>query len=119
MKKAMIDENDANFVVIHDGVGNRTEARLPSPAWKVLGLNAAVVILCDPDHPDATNRNMYGYSWDGVRLWQIPEHWTIRKDWPYVGLGVQDGMVHATNWDGGVLLVDPASGTVVGTDFTK
>ena len=115
----MIDANDANIVVINDDIGDRTEARLPSPAWKVLELDAAVVILCDPDHPDATNRNVYGYSWGGARLWQIPEHWTISADWPYVGLGVQDGVVHATNWDGGVLLIHPASGKVVGTAFTK
>lgn len=74
--------------------------------------NVIVVRLAVPPG-QRFNENVFGIGYDGAVAWQIPQLPHVYGDSPYTGLGEEDGMAVASNWDGLDVLLNPASGEVV------
>lgn len=70
-----------------------------------------------PDESDPTN--VLAFDRDGNRVWEIESPPEEREQRSYKSLAVADGNLRVTNWNGYKYRVDPDTGEVTETGYTR
>ena len=65
------------------------------------------------------NENIFGVSDDAKILWQVEKIEHVDRDSPYTGIGEENGLLSAYNWDGFDYLIDPKTGRILDKKFVK
>lgn len=95
----------------------RSEVQFDHEFEEVLDFGEVLVVLLRIPAGTKYNRNVFGISKaDGKVLWQIvPASISLGQvDAPYVGMRrSEDGCLHATNWEGVTMYLNPVTGREV------
>lgn len=82
-------------------------------------INDIVIVRLDIPLGVIFNENIYAVSADGEILWQIPKMSHVYEDSPYVNMLVKGENIELYNWDGTILLIEPATGKILEKGYTK
>ncbi|QLH80890.1 hypothetical protein [Halosimplex pelagicum] len=109
----MIEFND-NKLVIDD-----TTVELRSKVGESLEIGNLVVVrlVVLPNETDSTN--VLAFDKDGNKVWEIESPPEERDQRSYKSLAAVDGNLRVTNWNGYRYRVDPDSGEVTETGYTR
>ena len=101
-------------------VENRAIWSSQFPIAQIIAFDESIVVRVEaPLGTKSQNENVFGISWDGEELWQVPHDTYVYEDSPFTNLSYEAGMVKLTNWDGTNLLLDPTSGKIISKNFSK
>lgn len=82
-------------------------------------INDIVIVRLDIPLGVIFNENVYAVTADGKILWQITKMSHVYEDCPYANMLVKEGNIELYNWDGTILLVEPATGEILEKGYTK
>lgn len=90
-----------------------------SPIEQIEQFDEIIVVMVYPKTNNFLNENLYGVSYDGKILWQVEKIEHVDRDSPYTGMGEENGLLGAYNWDGFDYLIDPKTGKILDKKFVK
>lgn len=89
------------------------------PVADVLDCGDVLVVRIDPDPGSKDNENVFGVDGNAVIVWKVPARKYIYEDSPYTGIKKAGDNVRLFNWDGAELLVNPSTGEVLQTTYSR
>lgn len=107
-----------NILSIDNGLV-RKMFQLPSAIKQIEILDQVIAVRVHPEGVNFINENVFGISFEGKLLWQIEKVEHVDKDSPYTGLGRENDLLTAYNWDGFDYLVEPKTGKIIDRKFIK
>jgi hypothetical protein len=90
------------------------------PISKVEEFVDCLIVLLEPAINSGDNRNIFGLSFTGEVLWQIPEVSALCRNFSYTDIArSEDNSLYACNFSGESVWLCPKTGAVLKKDFTK
>lgn len=86
---------------------------------EALPCSSVIVVMLSVPLKAMFNENVYGVSFEGNILWQVPKKKHVYADSPYTGLGYQGDRVVLNNWDGLELVMNPITGEILEEGYGK
>lgn len=107
-----MNQTTVNYLINDDTIklADGREIALADNIQQSVEFDNAIVVLIDWM---ATNRNVFGISQEGNRLWQIEEQPAINNGNPCTRLERQGEYLLVGTWDGLELLIEPLTGKVI------
>ena len=111
----------------HIVVGNRIrvngrEVIFDHPIKESLETDSMVVVVLESPHSECGRDNVYGVSKKGVITWRIDtqEKFGSGATDFFTGiLGEKDGIVYLSHYSCDVVMIDPKTGAVIGSEFRR
>lgn len=82
-------------------------------------VDGTVVVLLSIPVDEIYNRNVFGFGTDGTRHWQIQAFHSECQDSPCLFIDEREGDLITETWMGIRAIVDPETGEIIETKFTK
>jgi hypothetical protein len=98
---------------------NGVQVRFPHPVAQMVSIENVVVVRLDIPESSVMNENVFAFSQDGQRLWQVPKQPYVHSDSPYTHVWTESGDLFLQSWDGFRIQVDPTSGVVLRFEETR
>ena len=99
--------------------GNKKIVEFPYPIVAIQEFDDFIVVLIDPFMKIIFNENIFGVSYEGKITWQIEKTDHLNMDSPYTGIGKEEKLLAAYNWDAYDYLIDPKTGKVISKEYVK
>lgn len=89
------------------------------PITDVIKFNDVLVVRVEPESGVIYNENVFGVSVTGEIIWSIEKRNHVYEDSPYTAINKKNDTVKFSNWDGEDLVVDPHTGQILSSSFSK
>lgn len=91
----------------------------PYPIAETLDWVDAIIVLLSIPKGQKMNENVFGISYKGEILWQVPETKYLDEISPYTGIERIGTNVGLYNWDATERIVEPVTGRIIEQRFVK
>lgn len=95
-------------------------ATVPGSIEDVVEINGIVVVLFEPKEIGENSRNVWGFDQGGKKQWIIdPAVMPTGKSYRYTGIEKNENELRVYNWKGGEYNINPNTGEIRDSTFTK
>lgn len=108
-----------NSLLVHSIGRRENRVDFVWPVANVLDCGDVLVVRIDPHPGSKDNENVFGVNDNAVIVWKVPARICIYEDSPYTGIKKEGDNVRLFNWDGAELLVNPSTGEVLQTTYSR
>ncbi len=111
-----VTSEQMNLVISNDTV---TTVIMPSLIKQIIEFDQMVVVRLQPNIAKFINENIFGVSYSGKIKWQIATRKYVFEKSPYTNISKDGQMLKAHNWDGTDLLIDPVTGDILKSSYSR